>query len=505
MRFREFNILTEARGLASRTIGDKFESDGAEDMSFEGIAFYPQSGKFETPEELADEIENAEYEYGAIIWLNQVPKSGGFGVVSFETKNGGVVHYGRFFKIIKAMHDQMAWPNKDIPGYSLATKSGAKETAGMQPSDVLTQTDNLTPASIVKQIAVKFGKNNPLTKVAASVARGKKFPITILKQEGLSFEAFRDYFCEMLHPIALMKHTTTGNAVEAEKQFLPGSSFAECSISFSTSKTEGLSDSILVNPTGQNVKVSSKGKSGGAQAGVKNLTDAIHELKDPKLVRKHKDIIELIDRITTAGAKEAPSELAMHYKMINQKEAGLVTRLQTMVNSGLTHKQVLKGGYLTKRLQKIYANRNAKDPSKVNPHAHMVAALAFLVSDYINSKTTFGKSAANILNNAGLVTVDTKAKETAKEWILEDFVSKFPGDSITGVLLSAQKNYASTTFRGNFTFKILKNNADPKAFADVKMDKAPDVKKKPKKKKLSAASGGTKKPAKKGTTQRSKR
>jgi len=514
MRFTEFNqideaILLESRGLASRKVGDVFTSNGGEDMTFQGIEFYPQTGKFEDPEELAAEIDNAENEFGIITWLNNPPKTGGFGVVSFETKKGDIKHYGRFFKVVKAMHDQMSWSNKDIPGYGLASKAGVKETAGMQPSDVLTQNDNNTPATIVKQIGAKFGKDHILTKVAAAVARGKKFPIKIPAQEGLSFEAYRDYFSEMLHPIALMKHTTSGNASEAEQQFLPGSSFAECSISFSTSKTEGLSDSILVNPEGQNIKVSSKGKSGGAQASIKNLTDAIHELKNPKLIKKHKEIIDLIDTVTSAGAKEAPSELAIHYKMINPKEAGLITRMATLVDSGkLNHKKVLKGGYLTKRLQKIYENRVAKDASKVNPHAHMVAALAFLVSDHINNKSTFSKSASEILNHAGLVTVDTKAKETSKEWIIEDFESKFPGESITGVLLSAQKNYSSTMFRGNFTFKILKNNANPKVFADVKPDDAPDKKKAPKKKaakkSLSAASGGTKKPAK-GTTQRSKR
>jgi len=504
MRFNEFKpILAESRGLASRKIGDVFVSDGGPDLTFTGIDFYPQSGSFEE-EELISEIEAAEYEHGEIIWLNNKPKTGGFGVVGFDNPKGDPVYYGRFFKMVKAMHDGMAWNNKDIPGYSLATKSGAKETAGMQPSDVLTSFDDLTPASIVKQIGAKFGNDHVLTMVAGAVTRGKQFPIKFPAPDGLSFEAFRDYFCEMLHPIALMRHTTTGNAEEAEEQFLPGSTFAACKISFSTSKTEGLSDSILINPTGQNVKVSSKGNSGGAQASVKNLTDAIHELQNPKLIKKHKDIIDLIDRITTAGAKEAPSELAMYYKMINQKEAGLVTRLQPMVNAGTTHEEILKGGYLTKRLQKIYNDRVARDPSKVNPHAHMVAALAFLTGDYVNNKTTFSQSASEILNNAGLVTVDTKAKETKGEWVIENFESKFPGDSITGVLLSAQKNYASTTFRGNFTFKILKNNANPKVFADVKPKSEP--KKKPAKKKLSANQGGAKKKTiKKGTTQRGKR
>jgi hypothetical protein len=475
-------------------------------MSFGSIEFFPASGKLEN-EELIAAVEQAESEYGNITWLNKMPKTGGFGVVSFDLPGGGVANYGRFFQVIKAMHDQMSWTNKDIPGYSLDTKSGAKETAGMQPSDVLTHPNDNSPASVVKQIIHKFGKTHVLSKFAIAVLKGQSFPIRFPKSnDDLSFEGFRDYFCEMLHPISLMKGTASGNAHEAEAQFLPGSSFADCSISFSTSKTEGLSDSILVNPNGQNIKVSSKGKSGGAAASVKNLVEAIRELKNPKLIKKHKDLIELVDRMVAAGQKEAPSEIAMHYGIINQKEAGLITRLQEMVNTGTTHADILKGGYLTKRLQKIYNDRDVRDPNKVNPHAHMVAALAFLVGDYVNNKTEFSKSASVILNNAGLVTVDTKAKETAKEWEITSFESKFPGESITGVLLSAQKNYSSTSFRGNFTFKILKNNANPKAFADVKPDKAPgkQPKKKAPAKKLSAASGGAK-TAKKGTTQRGKR
>ena len=117
MRFTEFKpTLTESRGLASRTPGDTFVSDGGPDIAFRGVNFYPESGKFE-PEDLTDAIADTEAEYGTITWLNQVPKSGGFGIVSFDLPNGDVAHYGRFFKIIKAMHDQMARNNKDIPGY----------------------------------------------------------------------------------------------------------------------------------------------------------------------------------------------------------------------------------------------------------------------------------------------------------------------------------------------------------------------------------------------------
>jgi len=504
MRFSEFGILTEARGLASRKIGDKFVSSSGDEMTFVGINFYPNSGGYKTPEELQQAINEAEELYGDIQWLNKPITNGGFGIVTFDLPDGSQKHYGRFFKVIKAMHDTMSWSNKDIPGYRLATNLGEKETSGLQPSEILTKFDNLTPNSIAKQVIDKFGKSHPLGIATIRIVNGEKPPISIPPVPDATFEAFRDYFCELLHPIALMRHTVDGNAYEAEELFFPDTGFDQCIIHFSTSKTEGLSDSILEDPNGRIVKVSSKGKSGGAAASVKNLLEAVHELKNPKLLKKYEEVINLLEIITKAGPKNAPIELALHFNKINQKEAGLISRMKELVDRGeLTHEKVLKGNYLTKRLQKIYNERIPRDPSKVNPYYHMIAALAYLMADYINNNTSFSDAASEILNNAGLVTVDTIAKKTDKEWIIQKFDSKFPSDSITGVLISAQKGYASTFIKGNFTFKILKNNVNPNLFKDIQVKSTTSKKTAKKKGSVKASIGGI--TNKKGIATRQKR
>ena len=75
--------------------------------------------------------------------------------------------------------------------------------------------------------------------------------------------------------------------------------------------------------------------------------------------------------------------------------------------------------------------------------------------------TDFSKVAAKILNNGALVQVYTIAKEGKTEWVLQDFETVYPGDSIKGVYLSASKTYYSTGIKGNYTFKIDKTKGAP--------------------------------------------
>jgi hypothetical protein len=90
--------------------------------------------------------------------------------------------------------------------------------------------------------------------------------------------AFRDYFAEVLQPIALvLGKNVGGNAAEAAGIFFDGGDYSDCTISFNDTATGGLYDSLLVKPSGQTIKLSSKGKD-GAKASVINLINSVREL-----------------------------------------------------------------------------------------------------------------------------------------------------------------------------------------------------------------------------------
>lgn len=453
-------LLTESTGLAHRKPGDVFKSKEGDEIYFQSIRFYPEEGGKFTTEQLGQWVEQVTAELGNITWVNKPSaRSGGFGVATFETPGGELLHFGRYFQDVKSYVINNFWGNNELPGYSFASKTSSKAKSGLTPQDILTQLDELSAGDIVAQISERLGGDHPFTLLANKIEAGLPLPIAIPKPAAASFSGFRDYFCELLHPIALQRGIVEGNAAEAEEIFLGDSGFAGCSISFGTSKTEGLSDSIMINTEGQRVKVSSKGGS-GAQASVKNLVDAVDELTlagNTKLKNKHKDIISMIRAIQSAGYKGAPVMLALQLGIINQSEANQVDDLATLENKNVVnYTTALNSNYLSTRLKRMYAERSVKNPSSASAYFHLLAAIAHRVAEHINKKTGFSAAAAEILNNGALVQVYTNAIEREHEWVLKSFKATYPGSATAGVLFSASKSYYSTGIKGNFTFKILK-------------------------------------------------
>jgi len=466
--------LMESKGLANRKPGDVFKGDnGKAEMYFRHIQFWPAGGGQLESDELAELKDDVESKLNTNIeWLNAMPAVGGFGIVTFDLPEGGVKMYGRFFKQIKAIATDNKWDNKDIPGFSLSTKAAAKTKAGMTPQDILTDQNGLDASGVIEQIANKFGDTHPLTQAAEAVNDGQPFPISIEAPEGLSFTAFRDYFCELLHPIALQRGNFSGNAGEAEELFLGDCGYACCDINYGSSKTEGLSDSILVADDGRKVKVSSKG-AGGAEASVKNLLDSVEELEGTgsELIKKHADTVDILRTVKKAGQAMAPTSLGVRFDIIDTADAYQIAELRKLVSEGIvTHDNILDSDYLSDNLKKLYEERGIRDPSKVNPFYHILAAVAHKVAEYVNDNTDFSKAASEILNNAALVQVYTRATEDNGKWTITAFETVYPSKAVTGVLFSAQKGYYSTDIKGNFTFKILKGGASPAAFKDAPQD-----------------------------------
>lgn len=444
-------ILTESTGLAGRKTGDVFRNADGDQIVFNNIQFFPDGGGKFTKEELDQAIDQAT-EGIEVQWMNsQSGRSGGFAIAIF-TSDQGELYFGRFLESVKPNKTDNYVPNK-IGDYSFAGKSAAKTQAGLTPQDLLTEKFDLTAEDIIEQLSVSLGEDSPLFTVAQRIANGEKLPLHFNAPSDISFSAFRDYFCEILQPIALQRGQYTGNAGEAAEIFL-GGTFADALISFDDSKNAGLSDSILTNPDGRIIKVSSKGGA-GAKASVSNLLDSIEEMKQTpngkKLIRKYQETIDLITEVRKEGQAGAPLMLGVKFGIINEKEADQIRDLKTM---GPVNLDDLNGIPITSRLKKMAANRDTKTPESTNLYYHLMAEVAHKAADKVNSDTNFSKVAADILNNGALVQVYTKAKEGKDVWTLQEFNTEFPGKATKGVYFSAGKTYYSTGIKGNFTFKI---------------------------------------------------
>lgn len=445
-------IVTESRGMAGRKAGDVFRNPKGEEVTFDNISFYPEGGGKYTPEQLDSVLQQIQSQADNIRWQNaRSAKSGGIALVTFIGPNGPI-YVGRYLEKISPDPIQNKVPN-EFDDFRFSGKAAAKTQAGLTPQDLLTEKNNLTIPMIMNQLAKSLGTDHPLYAVAHRVAMGEGLPMSFPAPADISFSAFRDYFCEILQPIALMKGTYTGNAGEAAEIFMDGT-FENCVASFDDSKNAGLSDSILTNPDGKEIKVSSKGGK-GATASVSNLIDSVNELQNTpqgrKLLKKYGTVIDLLQDMKAAGQAGAPLILGVKYGIISEDDANEIRSLKA---SAPIPYDKINQAKISPNLKKLANTKKPDNLDQVNLYYHLTAIVAHMAAEAVNEKTNFSKAAADILNNGALVQVYTKAKEGQQEWTLQAFDTVYPGESIKGVYLSAGKTYYSTGIKGNYTFKI---------------------------------------------------
>lgn len=478
------DALTESIGLANRKAGTKFTNPEGDELTFQSLDFFPERGKYPGLAELDAALKQAFDAYGIapndITWTNPFNKSMlAFGIVHFTDDQGQDYYFGRWFREISANRLDNNFPNNAIPGgYRMATGASKKETSDYKPGRALTQLQGNTPDSIYQQIVAKFGEDSAEAVATRTFMAATNFPVTFPKGN-INFAAFRDYFCEMLQPMALvMGKPVLGNAQEAADLFV-GGSFEDCTIDFGESEIGGLTDSILSNQVGQ-IKLSSKGKL-GAKASAVNLLNSAMKIKDTpygqKILKKGAEVIDILQTINQkGGTKKAPLDLAVQYKIISSEEAAMVNALQPLG----TGDQV-PDDMLTPNLRKLYNERNVKDASKVVPFWHLLAAIAFKVGDKINSTTNFSEIASSILNADALIQMYTNAKEGKDTITITGFKTVYPSTAVTGVFLDPGKTYYSTGSKGNFTFNIMYNDATPEDLeaqenvVDTKPDPDPET------------------------------
>lgn len=465
--------LAEGVGLARRKPGEKFRNSQGDVVIFQGLYFYPERENYKNPEQLANGLESAYTEFGItpadVHWTNRPTNDMlAFAIAHFTDEGNRDYYLGRYFRNISPNRIENNFPHEAIPGgFQYQSKVGIKEKSGYKPSEVLSDFDNQTPSSVYQQIANKFGVDSDEARATQAFMAADSFPLIIAKGK-INFTAFRDYFCEMWQPMALvMGKPVGGNANDAADIFFGlGSGYEDCVINFNSNTTGGLYDSMLVNSEGKVIKLSSKGKD-GASASAANLYYSMKELEKTsagkKLLKKYDEEISVLDIIRRVDARNGPLDLAMKYDIISPEE-----KIEILNLKGLTSRDGIIGKKrLSKKLEALYQARKASDPNKLIPLDHMIAAIAYKVADYVNKNTNFSEAASAILNHSAVVQMYTTAKEQGDNIVIQGFNAVYPSQTFTGVMLDPQKVYYSTGNNGKYTFTILKNGAKPK---DVELE-----------------------------------
>jgi hypothetical protein len=457
------SVLSEGVGLTNRKPGEQFKNSVGDMVTFQGVEFYPESGAYADPSELVGgKVDAVDKQGRNVHWTNQPTGSTrAFMIAKFTGEDGSPYYLGRWVKDISPNKAQNNFPHDAIPGgFKFQSKAGQKENSGLKPSEWLEQYQDNTPETILNQAIKAFGPDSAEANALRTFIESD-IPVEVAKGN-MNATAFRDYFAEVLQPIALvMGKRVDGNAAEAANIFFgPGAGYADCTISFNTNTIGGLYDSLLVSPEGKQIKLSSKGKD-GANASVTNLIKSVQELdKAPagaKLRKTYAEEIEMLESINKLGHFGAPLAIAEKYDIINNKEAQQVMALKPLGPND----DIIGTGKLSKRLEGMYEGRKARDMSRIIPIEHMISAIAYKVADYVNKNTRFGEAASTILNNSALVQMYTDTKDGTDTITITKLTAVYPSQTVTGVLLDASKAYMSTQGKGNFTFEILKNGAKP--------------------------------------------
>ena len=459
--------MLEGVGLTNRKPGEKFKNAVDDVVTFQGVEFYPESGAVETPGDLVqlkvDAIDNTGRN---VHWVNQPTGSTrAFMIASFTGEDNRPYYLGKWVKEINPNRALNNFAHSDIPGnFKFQSKAGQKENSGLKPSEWLEQYQDNTPQTILNQAIKAFGPDSAEANALRTFIESD-IPVEVARGN-MNATAFRDYFAEVLQPIALvMGKKVDGNAAAAAEIFFgPGADYSDCTISFNNNTIGGLYDSLLVNPEGKQIKLSSKGKD-GANASVTNLIKSVQELDavpaGAKLRKTYAKEIKMLENINQLGHFGAPLAIAEEYGIISPGDSAQVMKLKGLGPSDDV------SAVLNKRLQAMYNSRKAKDMGRVIPIEHMIAAIAYRVADYVNEHTRFGEAASTILNNAALVQMYTDTKDSADTITVTKLTAVYPSQTVTGVMLDATKAYMSTQGKGNFTFKILKNGARPDDVNDM--------------------------------------
>ena len=460
---RELIDILEGVGLANRKPGERFANPEGDDLVFLGLEFYPKSGAYDSDETMNAAIDQTAAALGTtpemIHWANDARGSKAFAIARFQLHNTDQTYYlGRYMRSISPNRAQNSFPNTLPGGFTYQSKVAKKESSGYKPSDILKQFRDNTPETLLKQVVARFGNDsdeaNAMRIFMQSSGENVEIPMG-----NMNPDAFSDYFCELLQPIALVmgKHMD-GNAADAENRFFKGAGYQTCTISFNNDPTGGLYDSLMVNSQGKQIKISSKAKD-GANASVINLLKSAKELSESPegaaLLIKHASTISILQIIKDSGHVDGPLNLAIMFKMITSEEKNQVKSLAKLGPED----DIIGAGLLSPKLEKMYQDRKARDMSKIIPLEHMLAAIAYRVADYVNENTNFGQAASEILNNSALVQIYTISNVKGDVIVLERFNAVYPSKTVTGVIMKADKSYMSTQGKGNLVFKVLKNGA----------------------------------------------
>ena len=441
--------LLEAKGIMGRVLGDRFQK-GNDQLEFQRVDLYPQEEmQFPDAESRDAFITATELElHSQIEWTN-TPNNGSlaFGIATLTDPmlDDKPTYWGRYFKQKTA--DMMGkWSNGQVPlGWKLQTAGAMKLDIGIDPQHLIKTDDPFNGVENVIQAVKKNSAGNELSEILVNALE------TIHTQEHPVFPgqinnlpALRDYFGEIMGPVALMSEMVGGQADDAKNDLLKGQPWGSCSIFWPMAMNAPLVDSYFTAPDGTRVGISSKGGK-GAKASVKNIADAIAKAPQ-EMINQYATTVKIINVVQSNSAKDGPFRLAELYKALPQ---GLEEEINSYIQQG---KQDYAG--LSQAATELFNYGTPRqDVAGFNTGYAMLALLAKKVTRLINeSGPEFGQGCVAFLNQSSIVQLYCKMGKMGDDARVTGWEAVYPPNFQGTVEIDGSKNYYSSRIGGKFAF-----------------------------------------------------
>jgi len=455
MRFFEFKQtqVIESKGIFGRKPGEPYIHDNGEKAEFVQAIAIPdlsQGGKFATAEERDEAIAEFEKNNNAKIeWVNTANAGTlAFGIAQIRTSDGKDIYWGRYLRQVGA--DLMGvWGNSQIPsGWKLGTKGALKIDTGLDPQTLIKSQNKFKgPEQIIQTVRTNAGQEGEVLVTAlesASNGQMPEFPGQIEK-----LESIRDYFGEIMGPVAMMGGLVQGDAEQARQELAGGANWKDLNIFWPMAMNYNLVDSVFLAPDGKEIGISSKGGA-GASASAKNLYDSLEKNKDnAELMSNTKFVADIVTTIATKSAKEAPFDLGEKFQLSTpalRKEADEYMKQgkQDFENMSDEATKMVEGVNFDMTVQGF------------NTGYAITSALAKKVALKVNENPKFSTEAISLLNTASIIQLYTKVGKKGDDIRVTGFQAVYPPNFQGTVALDGSKNYYSSRIGGKFAFKFVK-------------------------------------------------
>lgn len=462
MRFNEFKfvetkMLEESKGFFGRAAGDKFTHQDGREYSIVQVVAFPdaQQSQFETPQARDEAIKAFQQEHGGaeIEWINK-PRNDmlAFGIAQLDTQDGTHAFWGKYLQ--RVGHDLMgSWSNKQTPpGWALQTKGAQKFAAGFDPQALIRTEATFDGADQIINTVYKNSDDqvkDVFKEVLQNLSQGRGevvFPEMYNQQA-----AIRDYFGEVMQPVALMGGVIKGQAEEARQILADGAEWRDCKVMWPMSMNAALCDSFMIAPNGQEIGISSKGGQGAA-ASSKNLYDAVKKAEkdgNTDILESSKYTADIVRIIAETDQYKGPIEVAKHVGVEGASDE-LWNEIKGYIDTG---KADLEG--LSPAAQKIIEPFNVKLETKgFNAGYALLSAVSKSAAKIVNANPEFSKGCLALLNQSSIIQLYTNIGKKGNDAVLKDFRAVYPPNFQGVVKLEGGKNYYSSRVGGKMAFKI---------------------------------------------------